>query len=85
MDDGDGGNGSGDWWHGGNNGGGDAFNYVLIVNLVEVKFKFLQDILHYYNNIFAFHVHMFTISILSLNKLNTTIHSNIIFMAIAYN
>jgi hypothetical protein len=55
------------------------------VNLVEVKFKFLQDILHYYNNIFAFHVHMFTISILSLNKLNTTIHSNIIFMAIAYN
>jgi hypothetical protein len=28
---------------------------------------------------------MFTISILSLNKLNTTIHSNIIFMVIAYN
>jgi hypothetical protein len=28
---------------------------------------------------------MFTISILSLNKLNTTIHSNIKFMVIAYN
>ncbi len=41
MDDGDGGNGNGDWWHGGNNDGGDAFDDVLIVNLVEVKFKFL--------------------------------------------
>ncbi len=28
---------------------------------------------------------MFIISILSLNKLNTTIHSNIKFMVIAYN
>jgi len=60
---------------------------VLIYNihLVEVKFKFLQNISHYYNNIFAFHMHMFTIYILSLNKLNTTIHSNIKFMVIAYN
>ncbi len=55
MDDGDGGNGGGDWWHGGNNGGGDAFNDVLIVNLVGVKFKFLQNISQYYNNRFAFH------------------------------
>jgi hypothetical protein len=45
--------------------------------MVEVKFKFLQNISHYCNNIFAFHVHMFTISILNFNKLNTTIHSNI--------
>jgi len=53
--------------------------------MVEVKFKFLHNILHYYNNIFAFRMHMFTISILSFNKLNTTIHSNIKFMVITYN
>jgi hypothetical protein len=53
--------------------------------MLEMKFKFLQNTSHYYNNIFAFHMHMFTISILSLNKLNTTIHSNIIFMVITYN
>jgi hypothetical protein len=56
--------------------------------MVEVKFKFLQNISHYYNNKFAFHMHIFTIFtifILSLNKLNTTIHSNIRFMVIIYN
>jgi hypothetical protein len=53
--------------------------------LVEVKFKFLQNISHYCNNIFAFHMLMFIIFVLSLNKLNTTIHSNIIFMVITYN
>jgi F0F1-type ATP synthase delta subunit len=57
----------------------------FLTYLVEVKFKFLQNILHYYNNMFAFHMHMFTIFVLSLNKLNTTIHSNIRFMIIAYN
>jgi len=31
--------------------------------LVEVKLKFLQNISHYYNNIFAFLNHMFTNSI----------------------
>ncbi len=54
-------------------------------DLLEVKFKFMQNISHYCNNIFAFHMPMFIISILSLNKLNITIHSNIIFMVIAYN
>jgi hypothetical protein len=53
--------------------------------MVEVTFKFLQNISHYYNNKFAFHMHIFTIFILSLNKLNTTIHSNIRFMVIIYN
>jgi hypothetical protein len=53
--------------------------------MVEVKFKFLQNISHYYHNRFAFHMHMFIIFILSLNKLNTTIHSNIRFLVIAYN
>jgi hypothetical protein len=53
--------------------------------MVEMKFKFLQNISHYYNNIFAFHMHMFTISVLSFNKLNITIHSNIRFMVITYN
>ncbi len=52
--------------------------------LVEVKFKFLPNISHYYNNIFAFHKYMFTIFVLSLNKLNTTIHSHIRFIIIAY-
>jgi len=52
---------------------------------VEVKFKFLQNISHYCNNIFAFHMHMFIIYVLNLNKFNTTIHSNIIIMVIAYN
>jgi hypothetical protein len=53
--------------------------------MVEVKFKFLQNISHYCNNIFAFHMPMFTIFVLSLNKLNTAIHSNIKFMGISYN
>jgi hypothetical protein len=34
---------------------------------------------------FAFHMHMFTISILNFYKLNTTIHSNIKFIVITYN
>ncbi len=50
-----------------------------------MKFKFLQNISHYYNNIFAFHMFMFTIFVLSFNKFNITIHSNIRFMVIAYN
>jgi hypothetical protein len=53
--------------------------------MVEVKYKFLQNISHYCNNIFAFHMPMLTIYVLSLNKLNITIHSNIIFMVITYN
>jgi hypothetical protein len=53
--------------------------------MVEVKLKFQQNISHYYNNIFSFHMFMFTISVLSLDKLNTTIHSNIRFMVIVYN
>jgi hypothetical protein len=53
--------------------------------MVEMKFKFLENISHYYNNIFAFHVHVFTICVLNFNKLNTIIHSNIGFMVIAYN
>jgi hypothetical protein len=52
--------------------------------MVEVKFKCPQNISHYYNNIFTFHMPMFTIYVLTLNKLNITIHSNIIFMVIAY-
>jgi hypothetical protein len=54
-------------------------------SLVEVKFKFLQNISHYCNKRFPFHMPMFIIFILSPNKLNTTIHSNIIFMVIGYN
>jgi hypothetical protein len=50
-----------------------------------VKFKFLQNISHYYNNIFAFHMFMFTIYVLSFNKFNSTIHSNIRLMVITYN
>jgi len=53
--------------------------------MVEVKFKFLQNISHYCNNKFVFQMHMFIIFVLSLNKFNTTIHSNIRFMVIAYN
>jgi hypothetical protein len=40
---------------------------------------------HYYNNRFSFHMPMFIIYVLSFNKLNTTIHSNIKFIVIAYN
>jgi hypothetical protein len=36
-----------------------------------MKFKFLHNISHYCNNKFSFHMHMFTIYVLSLNKLNT--------------
>jgi hypothetical protein len=50
-----------------------------------MKFKFLQNISHYCNNIFAFHMRMFTIYVVSFDKVNTTIHSNIKFMVIAYN
>jgi hypothetical protein len=52
--------------------------------MVEVKFKFMHNISHYCNNKFAFHMLMFTISILSPNQHNITIHSNIRFMDIAY-
>jgi hypothetical protein len=58
---------------------------IIALNIVEMKLKFLHNISHYYNNIYAFHMHMFIISILNFNKLNTTIHSNIIFMVITYN
>jgi hypothetical protein len=50
-----------------------------------MKFKFLQNISHHYNNIFAFHMFMFIICVLSFNKFNITIHSNIRFMVITYN
>jgi hypothetical protein len=53
--------------------------------MVKMKFKFLHNISHYCYNIFAFQMPMFTIFILSLNKLNTTMHSNIKFMVIVYN
>ncbi len=53
--------------------------------MVEVKLKFLQNISHYYNNIFAFHIPIFTIYSLSLNKFNITIHSHFKFMVIVYN
>jgi hypothetical protein len=53
--------------------------------MVEMKLKFLHNISHYYNNKFAFHMPMFTIFVLSFDKLNTTIHSNIRFMVITYN
>jgi hypothetical protein len=53
--------------------------------MVEVKFKFMQNISYYCNNRFAFHMFMFIIFVLSLNKLNITIHSNIRFMVIAFN
>jgi hypothetical protein len=56
-----------------------------INKLIEMKFKLLKTISHYYNNIFAFHMPMFTSYVLSLNKLNTIIHSNIIFIIIPYN
>jgi hypothetical protein len=45
----------------------------------------MHNISHYYKNRFAFHMHMFTIIVLNLNKLNITIHFNIEFMIIAYN
>jgi hypothetical protein len=52
--------------------------------MVEMKFKFLQNISHYYNNIFAFHMHMFVVFVLNFNKLNIRTHSHIIFVIIAY-
>jgi hypothetical protein len=52
--------------------------------MVEVKLKFLQNISHYYNNKFAFHMYMFIIFVLSL-KFNITIHSHIKFTVIIYN
>jgi hypothetical protein len=58
---------------------------VSTFSFTAFVFKFLQNISHYYKDIFAFHMHMFTIFVLSLNKLNTTIHSNIKFMVITYN
>jgi len=57
----------------------------MVLRLLEMEFKFLHNIPHYYNNRFAFPMPMFIIFVLSLNKLNTTIHSNIIFIIIAYN
>jgi hypothetical protein len=56
--------------------------WYLVVHMVEMILKFLQNISHYCTNIFAFHMHMFIIHVLSFNKLNTIIHSNIIFMVI---
>jgi hypothetical protein len=53
--------------------------------MVEMKFKFLQNISRYCNNILSFHTHMFIIYVLSLNKLNITIHLNMRFMVIPYN
>jgi hypothetical protein len=38
-----------------------------------------------YNNRFSFHMHMFIVYVLNINKLNTTIHSIMKFMVIAYN
>ncbi len=61
------------------------FKYQFQGIMVELKFKFLQNISHYYNNKFAFHIHIFIIFVLSFNKLNTIIHSNIRFMVIVYN
>ncbi len=61
------------------------FRYQFQGTMVEVEFRFLQNISHYCNNIFKFHMHMFIVCIISLDKLNTTIHSNIRFMVIAYN
>jgi hypothetical protein len=45
----------------------------------------MQIISDYCNNKFAFHMHLFIILVLSFNKLNIAIHSNIGFMVIAYN
>ncbi len=53
--------------------------------MVKMKLKFLQNISHYCNNIFSIHMHMFIIHVLSFNKLDITIHSNVKFMVIAYN
>ncbi len=47
MDNGDGGNVNGDWWHGGNNDGGDAFNDFLLVS------SFLFNLFH---GLCVFHV-----------------------------
>jgi hypothetical protein len=66
-------------WHGCNK------TLQKVQRMVDVKFKFLQHISHYNNNKFAFHMPMFIIYVLSFNKFNTTIHSNIRFMIIAYN
>jgi len=62
-------------------------NLMFIYHMLEVKFNTIEVkyISHYCNNRFAFHMHMFTNFVLSLNKLNTIIHSNIRFMVIAYN
>jgi len=57
----------------------------LQLPMVEVKFKFLQNISHYCNNKFVFQMHMNIIFVLSFKKFNITIHSNIKFMVIAYN
>jgi len=38
------------------------------------EIEFLQNISHYCNNKFAFHMHTFTIHALILNILNTAIH-----------
>jgi hypothetical protein len=60
-------------------------NPSLTLYLIKMKFKFLQNISHYYNDRFAFPMPVFIISILSFNKFNIAIHSNIRFMVIAYN
>ncbi len=53
--------------------------------MVEMEFKFLQNISHYCNNKFAFHMHMFIFFVLNFNKLNITIRSYMRFMVITYN
>jgi hypothetical protein len=57
----------------------------LFVQLIQLKFKFLQNISHFYNNIFAFHKHVFIIYVLSFNNLNIIVRPHIIFIIIAYN
>jgi hypothetical protein len=37
--------------------------------MVEVKLKFLHNISHHYNNIFAFHMLMFIIFVLNLQQI----------------
>jgi hypothetical protein len=42
--------------------------------MVEVKFNSYRIIPHYYNNIFAFHVHTFNIFALFINTLDIAIN-----------
>ncbi len=51
-----------------------TFHIIISRWLVKVKFNSCKIIPHYYNNIFAPHMHTFTIYALFLNTLNTAIH-----------